>query len=1413
MPRNDGKKFELLTKDFFYDLFKKLGYQLHKDRIQSSGTQDGFDIQFAIADNHIERIIYIECKDYKTDVDFGHIYTKSMQLESNYTLGKKDVLFFICPRAKFSNTQNPEKTEPILNYHKFPFEIRLLDISNGLDRLFATNEEIYKEIYPNVSNLIVDEQEEIERFKSILQSKGKLKKIYIQENDKRDYITLIKSEEYVIPRTVSKSKKDINSFYISVFENKLRTSSLRDLLVSLFNKGDSDGIIVLGNPGLGKSFELKQTALNLWHERDETDIIPFFRYIDTFLNSDEIERYLPTDWMHIPQLAIILDGLDEISDINNFKIKLQKFLTNNKRDEQIIKFVLSCRTNIYESIVKDVPNFDSYYLDEIPFRISIQYLKDRYLLELPIIEIYNLEKHYGDFLSNPFYLNLFGNYYVETKEIPKSKSQLMDKYVLKRLNEDDQGKYKYKAHDIGLVQNCCKKASLVMEAMQKNGISDSQLRKLLETEYSVFKTCCFVDKVPDLDEWKFEHRNLQEYFVSKAIEQLSVENIIEFISIDENIKKTHPSWQNSISYLINSNTLEEDKREKLIEWFEENDFDVLFNADADRINDAIRDKVFQDYFTERCIKQQLWIRTYDSGINDLAKFAQCDANIDFLIVEADRGTNHYRTRISAINLLSHMELYYKRDKIKSLVLKLLEAPLEDVDFNFKADVLHMVQQTGLYKDSEYIQEIINSLGDYDNHRVVSAVLQLIQLDSPEKHIEYIKAITPKVVDESNRKYQRIDNFITHDNTNLKAILKEFKDIPNIFFALEIMLYNPYPLDVQNKDVEDLLDKIILRFDENKDFIYERMLFLVRDAVEKNSPFYEFEKNVFTFFIKTSTNSKAFKDVYNSKINFNEKLTFLTEIADENTIQLIIEGFQKGDLEDKDVTSFRNYLSHRDFELSKKFEKFIIDSTDFVFEVKLITQSKSKDWIKFNSEKAQINFNLLFQMEIFEDKIKSFFKKIRRKIITYNQVVDNRKKFSNNLKLQKENPQPLLDILYETLRFKGGKVNQEDVLGVLHSDLYLKNKINLLILPNIQFKISDEQRENIVEWCFDNIDKIDFSYENKSQNNLKRYQLVWDFGKKLDIKYDENTYLNFLNVDLYSNDYHDSGDSSEFNYILNKVNKEAFKAQIEINLLSGKISDSAFVKHAKYALENNLKSTFTIIREFIINENNAWYSRKNILEEFIAKTNEIGLLKELVLLKPYDENRKDFSWEAMAILINKRENEFVINKILEYLKLENNIHENLMAIKYLISANYELAFKIFNEWIINHLSVYKKELNFGFNSQDWQQHSNQKSIPYLIDLIRISNDSLYHFKNTYKPSRIVHDTMRSICQNNSSEICLEVIDKLEGCLLKLENDDDDIFYVNTMINDTKDIYYQHTSKPMQFGDIASKIESYKYEMLQ
>ena len=140
-----GNSFEIITKDFFVWLFEKLGFIITKDRVQFSGTQDGFDILIIVSKEYVEQRIFIECKNYSSDLDIGNIFKKAWDLEKNHKLDENDLFIAINPKSNFKNQDNSEKSITILD-EKFKFRNCLLDISNKVNKLFAINNTFYKQI-------------------------------------------------------------------------------------------------------------------------------------------------------------------------------------------------------------------------------------------------------------------------------------------------------------------------------------------------------------------------------------------------------------------------------------------------------------------------------------------------------------------------------------------------------------------------------------------------------------------------------------------------------------------------------------------------------------------------------------------------------------------------------------------------------------------------------------------------------------------------------------------------------------------------------------------------------------------------------------------------------------------------------------------------------------------------------------------------------------------------------------------------------------------------------------------------------------------------------------------------------------------------------------------------------------------
>lgn len=64
----------------------------------------------------------------------------------------------------------------------------------------------------------------------------------------------------------------------------------------------------------------------------------------------------------LPVITFILDGLDEIAEIQDFVSEMENFIKKRNEDKNI-NVVISCRTNIYEKYLVKISGFKYFYLE------------------------------------------------------------------------------------------------------------------------------------------------------------------------------------------------------------------------------------------------------------------------------------------------------------------------------------------------------------------------------------------------------------------------------------------------------------------------------------------------------------------------------------------------------------------------------------------------------------------------------------------------------------------------------------------------------------------------------------------------------------------------------------------------------------------------------------------------------------------------------------------------------------------------------------------------------------------------------------------------------------------------------------------------------------------------------------------
>ena len=272
-------------------------------------------------------------------------------------------------------------------------------------------------------------------------------------------------------------------------------------------------IVLLGNAGIGKTTELKYLFDSLWDKRKEQRNFPFFITLKNFRETSTFENLIPLkEWRELPIITFILDGLDEIANIQDFISELELFL--NKYKEYRINVVISCRTNIYEKYIAKIDDFEYIFLEGLSeFQINNIFKRENGI-PLPFNEL----NRFKSFLENPFNLNLFCDYYKEHKEFPNSQLEIWNIFIQKELSVLNKEKLKKRESiNTSHIEHCLEKVAIVNELMQQNFISENDLYNLLGRDNEIFEEVSFIEKTPNSNIFTFRHKNYQEFFAAKYL--------------------------------------------------------------------------------------------------------------------------------------------------------------------------------------------------------------------------------------------------------------------------------------------------------------------------------------------------------------------------------------------------------------------------------------------------------------------------------------------------------------------------------------------------------------------------------------------------------------------------------------------------------------------------------------------------------------------------------------------------------------------------------------------------------------------------------------------------------------------------------------------------------------------------------
>jgi hypothetical protein len=1207
-------------------------------------------------------------------------------------------------------------------------------------------------------------------------------------------------DSYYLSRQYEFIQQSSDFISFDVFDQNKSSRTLNDLYFELDN---NHLVFILGNPGIGKTMELQNITYTVMNNKD---YLAKYYKINNFTITDTIERYFNySNYCNFDEILFVLDGIDEIPNPKDFLSKLDQFISTLKELGRKHKFIISCRSNIYNNIgFRMSAKSKILKIKGLPFESSINLLQKLIDIELTEIELKHLSL-IEEFLSNPTKLKLVANYYKEKGKIETNIAILWGTYISSRLKNDKNDKRNKLEIIIPRLKLNATKFALLNELTQKASLNEDELFRLIlfGESYNELINCPFIDCQMGISNYYFEDKEIQEYLVAKFISEKNIDYCIKFLSI-QGTNIFRPTLLNVFTFLINILNDQSEKFKMLLVWLKENSPELLIKADIERVH-QFRQEIFQNIFRSEQIDKTLWVGTNSSySTEELAHFGNIQENFYFLLKIIQFEKKNPRARISALNLLENFTVFDHKFLLEKS-FEIINSTEEEI--SFKSSLIRMLIGIGVTTESPIIEELLETFKDDSNKELNRSLLEMLQnIENIDPYFDYLQK-------EFNWEHKIIprkesDDTIRGNSWVLMSLILKLKD-PDHFLELAIHYFDDYKLRADDLFRENLIKRFVHFQNKNKLFIEKLLERLNVSDNHRN----RYNEEILSDLIKLlNVELIAFQKLFDTK-SFNVTKWFLGKICNKETIDFLIPKI----ISDKDssiheLQAFRNILySNQNRESAIYFEDELLKN-----KVSLGERLPSQEDIDANKIIQQLevqqNFDLLFDNESLIKKIKFFFTdRVIDKLNTTQlrqierEFYDEKQNWFRNLNIE-------FDILY-SITYSYELISLEETIDILNNSKRIHLlALKLLIESNknkpIKFEINAEKKKLISSWLTAESIAFDFDqilinhnhngYSFKSVDAKRTY----DFLKKLYYFFEIPEYTKCFSQDFLINSlvyYHmEEYDpiSEKFFQLINLIeNKELLNQQI-VKILGQPIFSFPAERMMVYSLKNNLSTTFPKIKSYLL-QSSSIYSSDKLFQLYLKATLDTDILEELS-----NDLSTSKGWEALKFMS-------------DYVKFKEICE--IKSIKYIEGGQSEftekallILFKLNSYKAIEYYIEFFQNNPLGDYAQRYTGNYHLAMIkltpilPVLFELLyskKYTDDDWSFTTNHQFLFSLVNQSILKSGNHHDSFINIKMI--LATIIKDIKKDDDNydrkLFYANTLIDGLEKNYINAMSKPLEFEE--------------
>jgi hypothetical protein len=987
-------------------------------------------------------------------------------------------------------------------------------------------------------------------------------------------------------------------------------------------------IALLGPANYGKSTELKQLAYTLSASRNH--------YVFHLNLKNYTGRSIAESISHIndlPQdlIVVLLDGLDEVPSVQFDKVRRQVQEFSSKYAK--VRIVISCRMNFYVAYlngkgVGTLEGFKAYKLKDISYEQLIEYIskvkidekkldKDAFLQEVKV-------RRFDRFIYLPHYLRLLTSEFIRTGQLANNILELTERFISESIRKDvDRYLLHEKAGKEIAIYNTLRKVAFVFECYGKNSASWSELQSFMTPqEIELLKVASTLIEGSESDDisWSFINNTIQEALVAGVLKDRSIAEIQKVTCFTPDFKRLKPSWVNVISMLISA--VEDNRQLSIVNWLSEEQDDVVIRFESEVIDSRIRFDIFKR-ISKRYSEKQARINSWKFNIETLATFATSPMTASFLLNKLEVSEPSL-VRADALQILSTYNIPVDFPDLADKLKFAIEANLYGVN-NLPNLGIYAYCRCFRLNDIEF-RRLFNFYKDSSDDGALASLYEgIIQQNRQDEYLGEILELIQIWMESDGMKSKTLMNIPTGLRECVKGAKSENSIVKIIHFMhgrLERIFYSSY-----FREIIDFTLRAAPNFRHNDD-IYNGIVRIYLAEVESSRD--SLNEAFIDYFNNVGRLAEVSKALYRaSELAYPYRLIRFAEIANEQSIDFVIDEFANKRASLEDVTHIQNYLWRH--------EALVVRLNGGLNKTANIPKPERRDHVAEKSRQLEIIKGLLFSLDAIKVMMASFFEQAGATELTRDQIW--RKMFVDERQYY---PRLLYDALPRYVKSVTKKLAIETVERIWPR-FWPKQLFDFLHTEK-EVMLDEKQLVTVRDWCEEQLQKWRFT-EVTSIGGAKDFDrsnaiIVSFFIRRLNLK----TFSMQVYLDLLSFYRWNDRDIDVFDFVTSFVDADEIDETVLGNLRNQAIDSVALENHVKYIRQRKMTQATSFLIPYLVNPE--IFRRGEVLEAFVELG---GDFKELERILPdLDDNME---YKVILLFVNKP-SEFVI----QYLKKRARQHK-------------------------------------------------------------------------------------------------------------------------------------------------------------